>query len=201
MICAVKKKSKCNGPLSLHSYSKKNINDLFQSLEELQSFCQENQITHMMIVKEMEKDVRVRSWEKEKERHMEKKVNFSEVTEYVMKFSKMSGDPETSSVVFQRQDSKMSSSISSSNPTVNIHIVIEDKMSATARRRHEAQIRTKIYPSLDKYSSHYTVEIVAAFLEASILKNLALLDLEEDLKDYSKNFPSVIEKYVSLLIF
>ena len=76
-----------------------------------------------------------------------------------------------------------------------MHIIPEDKMAASSRRKYEGLIRTRISSVLDNFSSRSNIEIVGTFVDSLTLKNLAVnFKYDENSKDCSRNVQSVIEK-------
>lgn len=167
-----------------------------QTLDELRTFGEENKVTHIITLKANDQGtVCVMSWEKDKERYQERKVGFQEVVDHIARYSKTSYDYLEGNV--QRQDSKTSTSESSSgSQKFNINIIPQDdRMSANLKKKYEIQIKSRICPKLDNFSSRPNIEIVGVFIESVIMKNLAAnFELDEDSKDYSKNVQSIIEK-------
>lgn len=181
---------------SLYSLSLLILSDFFfQTIDELLAFSEENKVTHIITLKESDqKAVRIWSWEKDKERYQERKVGFKEVIDHIIRFSKSCNDHVEGSI--HRQESKTSNSESSSgSQKFNIHIIPEDKIPASSRRKYEIQIRSRISSILENFSSRPNIEIVGTFIDALTLKNLAVnFKYDEDSKDFSRNVQSIIER-------
>lgn len=134
------------------------------------------------------------SWDVDKERYQERKFGFQEVADYIVRYSKTTNDFADVSV--QRLDSKTSTNESfSGSQKFNINIISEDKMSGNLRKKYELQIKSRMCPKLENFSSRPNIEIVGVFIDSAIMKLLAAnFELDEDSKDYSKNVQSIIEK-------
>nr|CAD7463560.1 unnamed protein product [Timema tahoe] len=175
------------------------ILDAIQSLEEVQDYCREQLVPHMVLFKDTETTtVRVRSWKRERDRFQEKKVNISELVEFIQRLVKctMVGEGSDVAPLFSRCESKGSSETSSNSviPAVTFSFVTDEKMNVTQRRRAENQIMPHLGPTLQRLSTKVQVEVLVVNVETAIIKTLAShLELNQDTTVFQKSVGTIIE--------
>ncbi|KAJ4436658.1 hypothetical protein ANN_16789 [Periplaneta americana] len=174
--------------------------DSLQSLEEIQSYCQENLIQHIVMLKDIETGtLRVRSWEKE--RFQEKKVNTSDLVEYLQRMLKSSSELTDSNNMLTKSESKPqstdpASSPSVGNPLLNFSFVTVEKYPTNTRKRFEAQMMSHMSNTLQCLSAKVRVEVLALTLESAVVKTLAThLELDSDQQEFQKSIGFVIERH------
>nr|CAD7397393.1 unnamed protein product [Timema cristinae] len=171
------------------------------SLEEVQDYCREQLVPHMVLFKDTETTtVRVRSWKRERDRFQEKKVNVSELVEFIQRLVKctMVGEGSDVAPLFSRSESKGSSETSSNSviPAVTFSFVTDEKMNVTQRRRAENQIMPHLGPTLQRLSNKVRVEVLVVNVEAAIIKTLAShLELNQDTTVFQKSVGTIIERH------
>ncbi|XP_066996679.1 eIF-2-alpha kinase GCN2 [Anabrus simplex] len=171
--------------------------DNAQTLEEVQHYCREMSVTHIVMLKDTEAGVlRVRSLEKD--RFQERKVNSSELVDCLLRLIRSSNDASESNPVLLRAESKVysSSEIPAGSPLVNFSILTSGKPNANTRRRYENQAMSHIAPTLQQFSSRIRVEVLVLCIEIEVIKTLAInLDLNSDIQDFQKSVVLVTEKH------
>jgi len=161
------------------------------TMEEILEYCQENSISHIVLLRNG--TLRVLTWERD--RFQEKKWNtIQDIVEYLQRQS------ETIPIL-NRSESKMSTndiSIAPSNPVnVNINFILSDrdKLSGSGRRSFKNTILAQMSSYLQRISHKIPVEIFAVFLEMSVIRTIiSFLEIDEEEQTFQKSIQIVIDK-------
>ncbi|XP_030854895.1 eIF-2-alpha kinase GCN2 isoform X1 [Strongylocentrotus purpuratus] len=165
------------------------------SLEEAQDYCRAMGISHLVILKDSDTLIKVRSFDKEKV-IVESSVGFYNLVEHLqMKLNKVELT-EQSPQVASKSKSIYDANQGSSLPQYRVYFVTMDKLDNNARKRYERQIQVRIEPVLEMFSSRCIVVVIAVDLPLCVLKNMAvMLDFDGDGSSYQASVLSVTEKY------
>ncbi|XP_041467880.1 eIF-2-alpha kinase GCN2-like isoform X1 [Lytechinus variegatus] len=165
------------------------------SLEEAQDYCRAMGISHLVILKDSETLIKVRSFDKEKV-IVESSVNFYNLVEHLqMKFSKVELT-EQSPQVTSKSKSIYDVNQGSGLPQYRVDFITMDKLDNNARKRYERQIQVRIESVLEMFSSRCIVVVIAVDLPLCVLKNMAvMLDFDSDGNSFQASVSSVTEKY------
>lgn len=166
------------------------------TMEETLEYCQENSISHIILLRNG--TLRVQTWERD--RFQEKKWNtIQDIVEYLQRQS------ETTLPILNRSESKMSAnndiSVAPSNPVnVNINFILSerDKLSGSGRRSFKNTILAQMSSYLQRISHKVPIEIFAVFLEMSVIRTIiSFLEIDEEEQAFQKSIQIVIDKCVS----
>ncbi|XP_075532445.1 eukaryotic translation initiation factor 2 alpha kinase Gcn2 [Dermacentor variabilis] len=150
-------------------------------IEEASSFCRENFVPHLALLKEAEPGyLRLRSLEKD--RFTEKRLSVSELCELFEK------TPPTEPA---RQE------VNSSGPTLRIVFSVAEKVSTSNRRRYESQIAAQLAPLAQGFLGRVSVvDVIAVELTGDVLRSaVALLNMEADGRSYEGSVTALVEKH------
>lgn len=165
------------------------------TMEEILEYCQENTISHIILLRNG--TLRVQTWERD--RFQEKKWNtIQDIVEYLQRQS------EATLPILNRSESKMSAnndmSVAPSNPVnVNINFILSerDKLSGSGRRSFKNTILAQMSSYLQRISHKVSIEIFAVFLEISVIRTIiSFLEIDEEEQAFQKSIQIVIDKYV-----
>lgn len=168
------------------------------TMEEILEYCQENSISHIVLLRNG--TLRVQTWERD--RFQEKKWNtIQDIVEYLQRQS------ETALPILNRSESKMSTnndiSVAPSNPVnvqSNINFILSerDKLSGSGRRSFKNTILAQMSSYLQRISHKVPIEIFAVFLEMSVIRTIiSFLEIDEEEQAFQKSIQIVIDKCVS----
>eukprot|EP00057_Strongylocentrotus_purpuratus_P031627 XP_785160.3 PREDICTED: eukaryotic translation initiation factor 2-alpha kinase 4 [Strongylocentrotus purpuratus] len=130
------------------------------SLEEAQDYCRAMGISHLVILKDSDTLIKVRSFDKEKV-IVESSVGFYNLVEHLqMKLNKVELT-EQSPQVASKSKSIYDANQGSSLPQYRVYFVTMDKLDNNARKRYERQIQVRIEPVLEMFSSRCIVVVIA----------------------------------------
>lgn len=163
------------------------------TMEEILEYCQENSISHIVLLRNG--TLRVLTWERD--RFQEKKWNtIQDIVEYLQRQS------ETALPILNRSESKVSAndiSIAPSNPVnFNVHIVLSerDKLPGSGKRSLKNTILTQMSSYLQRISHKVPVEIFAVSLEMSVVRTIfSFLEIDEEEQAFQKSIQIVIDKH------
>lgn len=175
---------------------KSSLMDSLQSLEEIQDYCQENLVPHIVMLKDIETGtLRVRSWEKE--RFQERKVSVSGLVEFLQQLLKSSGETAEMNNMLTRSECKMASADPvGGNPLVNFNFLTVEKYPTNIRKRYEVQMMSHMSSTLQCLSAKVRVEVLALNLESAVIKTLAThLELDLNQQDFQKSIGLVTERH------
>lgn len=161
-------------------------------MEEILEYCQENSISHIVLLRNS--TLRVLTWERD--RFQEKKWNtIQDIVEYLQRQS------EIALPILNRSESKISAndiSVAPSNPVnVNINFILSerDKLSGSGRRSFKNTILAQMSSYLQRISHKVPVEIFAVFLEMSVVRTMiSFLEIDEEEQAFQKSIQIVIDK-------
>lgn len=162
------------------------------TMEEILEYCQENSISHIVLLRNG--TLRVQTWERD--RFQEKKWNtIQDIVEYLQRQS------DTALPMLNRSESKVSTndvSVAPSNPVnANINFVLSerDKLSGSGRRSFKNTILALMSSYLQRISHKVPVEIFAVFLEMSVIRTIiSFLEIDEEEQVFQKSIQIVIDK-------
>jgi len=162
------------------------------TMEEILEYCQENFISHIVLLRNG--ILRVQTWERD--RFQEKKWNtIQDIVEYLQRQS------EIVLPILNRSDSKVSTndiSIVPSNPVnANITFILSerDKLSGSGRRSFKNTISAQMSSYLQRFSHKIPVEIFAVFLEMSVIRTIiSFLEIDDEEQIFQKSIQIVIDK-------
>ena len=162
------------------------------TMEEILEYCQENSISHIVLLRNS--TLRVLTWERD--RFQEKKWNtIQDIVEYLQRQS------ENALPILNRSESKMSAndiSVVPSNPinvTVGFILSERDKLSGSGKRSFKNTILAQMSSYLQRISHKVPVEIFAVFLEISVIRTLiSFLEIDEEEQAFQKSIQIVIDK-------
>ncbi|XP_011860322.1 PREDICTED: eukaryotic translation initiation factor 2-alpha kinase 4 [Vollenhovia emeryi] len=164
------------------------------TMEEILEYCQENSISHIVLLRNG--TLRVQTWERD--RFHEKKWNTTQdIVEYLQRQS------EAALPILNRSESKLSANndipVASSNPVnININFVLSerDKVSGSGRRSYKNTILAQTSSYLQRISHKVPVEIFAVFLEMSVIRTIiSFLEIDEEEQTFQKSIQIVINKH------
>lgn len=163
------------------------------TMEEILEYCQENSISHIVLLRNG--TLRVQTWERD--RFQEKKWNtIQDIVEYLQRQSS-----EITLPILNRSESKMSGndiSVANNNPVnVNINFILSerDKISGSGRRSFKNTILAQMSSYLQRISHKVPVEIFAVFLEMSVIRTMiSFLEIDEEEQAFQKSIQIVIDK-------
>ncbi|KAL6267393.1 hypothetical protein P5V15_000468 [Pogonomyrmex californicus] len=163
------------------------------TMEEILEYCQENSISHIVLLRNG--TLRVQTWERD--RFQEKKWNtIQDIVEYLQRQS------ETALPILSRSESKMSANdvtVTPSNPVnANINFILSerDKLSGSGRRSFKNTILAQMSSYLQRISHKVPVEIFAVFLEMSVIRTIiSFLEIDEEEQVFQKSIQIVIDKH------
>ncbi|XP_011337588.1 eIF-2-alpha kinase GCN2 isoform X2 [Ooceraea biroi] len=165
------------------------------AMEEIPEYCQENSISHIVLLRNG--TLRVQTWERD--RFQEKKWNtIQDIVEYLQRQS------ETALPILNRSESKVSTNDvsvapTSSNPVnANINFVLSerDKLSGSGRRSFKNSILAQMSSYLQRISHKVPVEIFAVFLDMSVIRTIiSFLEIDEDEQVFQKSIQILIDKH------
>ncbi|XP_063231098.1 eIF-2-alpha kinase GCN2 isoform X2 [Bacillus rossius redtenbacheri] len=171
-----------------------NLLDAIQSLEEVQDWCREMMVSNIVLLKETEAtSVRVRSWDKERERFQEKRVATADLVDFLQRTLEV-GDVSLS---LTRSDSKTSTNCEPApTQSVNVNFVLDERINAVQRRRVENQVISQLTSTLQRLSSRVRVEVLVLSVDSVVIKTLVShLDLDADTTDFQKSIGLIIERH------
>lgn len=163
--------------------------------EEVLEYCRENSITYVVMLKCGEKgNLRVQTWERD--RYQERKINSSEILDYLQRQS------ENLLPSLNRSESKISTNtetpVTSHNPVnVNISFVLSerDKISGSGRRSFKNTILAQMTSCLQRISHKVTIEVFAVFLEMAVIRTMvSFLEIDEKEQEFERSIQLVIDK-------
>ncbi|XP_028351294.1 eIF-2-alpha kinase GCN2 isoform X5 [Physeter macrocephalus] len=170
--------------------------DWSQSQEELQEYCRHHEITYVALVSDKEGNhVKVKSFEKE--RQTEKRVLESDLVDHVVQKlrTKVSDERTTREASDNLAVQNLKGSFSNASGLFEIHgatvfpivsVVAPEKLSASARRRYETQVQTRLQTSLaNLHQKSSEIEILAVDLPKETI--LQFLSLEWDADEQAFN--------------
>ena len=177
--------------------------DTTQDLEEIQDICKENNVSHIVILKDGDSKFKVRSYEKEKFVENKKELNTnSDIVDYIVQklHSVRQESPENKQVAveLQSQASTGGSSSSSSMPQCCTSFIQPDnsKMSSTIKRRVESQVYSNLSNTLTNISSKCKVEILALDLDINVIRTIAShFDLGMSEQAFEESISLIIDKH------
>ncbi|XP_070151406.1 eIF-2-alpha kinase GCN2 isoform X2 [Polyergus mexicanus] len=163
------------------------------TMEEILEYCQENSISHIVLLRNG--TLKVQTWERD--RFQEKKWNtIQDIAEYLQRQS------ETVLPILNRSESKVSAndvSIAPSNPVnANINFILSerDKLSGSGRRSFKNTILAQMSSYLQRISYKVPIEIFAVFLEMSVIRTIiSFLEIDEEEQIFQKSIQIVIDKH------
>ncbi|KAG5306395.1 E2AK4 kinase, partial [Pseudoatta argentina] len=163
------------------------------TMEEILEYCQENSISHIVLLRNS--TLRVLTWERD--RFQEKKWNtIQDIVEYLQRQS------ENALPILNRSESKMSTndiSVVPSNPinvTVGFILSERDKLSGSGKRSFKNTILAQMSSYLQRISHKVPVEIFAVFLEISVIRTLiSFLEIDEEEQAFQKSIQIIIDKH------
>ncbi|XP_073990600.1 eIF-2-alpha kinase GCN2-like isoform X2 [Rhodnius prolixus] len=162
-----------------------------ETMEEIQTYCQEMGILFVVILKETEPGfARVRSLAAD--RFSDKKIPYSELMEYIRRMkNKSNNDLGTISSMVKVRDSPL------------ITFILTEKLNPGAKRRYENQVMNVISPALQRLSSSVKIEVLViaieneAFLFLSLCLDMSAGNLE--INNFVKRYPRH-KKYVQKIM-
>ncbi|KAM5235707.1 eIF-2-alpha kinase GCN2 [Ctenodactylus gundi] len=170
--------------------------DWSQSQEELQEYCRHHEITYVALVSDKEgSHVKVKSFEKE--RQTEKRVPESDLVEHVLQKlrARVSDERSTREASDNLAVQNLKGSCSNASGLFEIHgapvvpivsVVAPEKLSASTRRRYEAQVQTRLQTTLaNLHQKSSEIEILAVDLPKETI--LQFLSLEWDADEQAFN--------------
>ncbi|XP_057398022.1 eIF-2-alpha kinase GCN2 isoform X2 [Balaenoptera acutorostrata] len=170
--------------------------DWSQSQEELQEYCRHHEITYVALVSDKEGNhVKVKSFEKE--RQTEKRVLESDLVDHVVQKlrTKVSDERTIREASDNLAVQNLKGSFSNASGLFEIHgatvvpivsVVAPEKLSASARRRYETQVQTRLQTSLaNLHQKSSEIEILAVDLPKETI--LQFLSLEWDADEQAFN--------------
>ncbi|XP_033000891.1 eIF-2-alpha kinase GCN2 isoform X1 [Lacerta agilis] len=179
--------------------------DWSQSQEELQEYCRCSGITYVALVSDKEGNhVKVKSFEKE--RQTEKRILESDLVDHLAqklrtKFCDERSNREISdNLPAPNLKGSFSNTSGMSEPhgTVvvpNVCIVPSEKLSASARRRYEVQVQTKLQTCIATLQQKSEVEILAVDLPKESIMHFLSLECDAD----EQTFYSTVKQLMSRL--
>ncbi|XP_074662114.1 eIF-2-alpha kinase GCN2-like [Tubulanus polymorphus] len=175
-----------------------------QSLEEIQDFCRDSFVSHLVILKDGESNTaRVKTFEKD--RITEKKMALHEIVDYIQgkllsaRIDTSDNTPlTTSKQTMQTYQINTDSNQSSGSPHLNITFLMPEvntKLASNSKRKIESQIHSKISTALQNLSSKSKVEVLSLDLDGKVLRTMAAcLDLDNK-EGYESSLGPVTEKH------
>nr|XP_004660829.2 eIF-2-alpha kinase GCN2 [Jaculus jaculus] len=170
--------------------------DWSQSQEELQEYCRHHEITYVALVSDKKgSHVKVKSFEKE--RQTEKCVLESDLVEHVMQKlrTKVSDERNIREASDNLAVQTLKGSFSNASGLFEIHgatvvpivsVIAPEKLSASTRRRYEAQVQTRLQNALaNLHQKSSEIEILAVDLPKETI--LQFLSLEWDADEQAFN--------------
>ncbi|XP_026676040.1 eIF-2-alpha kinase GCN2 [Diaphorina citri] len=168
-----------------------NLNDLVDTdFESIQSSCIEMRIPCIVFLKDTEPGTaRLRTLVKD--RFQEKRVNLNDLVDTVLRLLRADVSTVRCDVTRHRttSEARQSSGGDLSGPEVNVTLLVEERISAAARRRYEHQILTTLASSFQKLSPKIKIEVVGLHVEADFIRSfVSMLDVK-DTGGLIKKFP------------
>ncbi|KAM9294477.1 eIF-2-alpha kinase GCN2 [Gastrophryne carolinensis] len=163
--------------------------DWSESQDELQEYCRVNGITHAAIVSEKEGNhIKLKAFEKE--RQSEKRIPESDLVEYLLQKLRPKVSEERNREVMDNlagQNVKGSTSLHgqfeqhSSSIAPDISVIAPEKLSASARRRYETQVLSKLQATITNFQQRNTeIEILAVDLPKETIQCLLSLEYGDE---------------------
>ncbi|RMC00444.1 hypothetical protein DUI87_23054 [Hirundo rustica rustica] len=180
--------------------------DWSQSQEELQEYCRCSGITYVALVSEKEgSHVKVKSFEKD--RQTEKRILESDLVDHLVQKLKMKiGDERCSrettdnlSIPNQKGSFTNLSGVFESHGTLavpNVSVIAPEKLSASARRRQEIQVQTRLQTfisSLQQKTSE--IEILAVDLPKATVIHFLSLELDGDRQAFDATVRQLMSRW------
>ncbi|XP_033626734.1 eIF-2-alpha kinase GCN2-like isoform X1 [Asterias rubens] len=171
--------------------------DSTMSLEDIQDYCRAVNIMYLVLLKDRNEPVKIRSFDKEKQ-VTESRVDYYNVVETL--HQKMSTNKIESNETTQQIIAKLPllETTPNSNAT-NYNVTFVPRPEIGARKRHErvVRIQSKIEPVLDCISSKTTVEVVAVDLPLSVVKSsVAILDFDNGESCYASSVSTLRDTHI-----
>ncbi|XP_077179044.1 eIF-2-alpha kinase GCN2 isoform X2 [Paroedura picta] len=161
-----------------------------QSQEELQEYCRCSGITYLALISDKEGNhVKVKSFEKE--RQIEKRILETDLVDHVAQKLRTKVCDERSNreisdnlpVQNQKGSFSNTSGVFESHGTAvipNVCIVASEKLSASARRRFEIQVQTRLQTCIATLQKTNEVEILAVDLPKETIRHFLSLECDAD---------------------
>ncbi|XP_071485628.1 eIF-2-alpha kinase GCN2-like [Diadema antillarum] len=167
------------------------------SIGEAQDFCRFMGISHLVILKDSDPLIKVRSFDKDRSA-VESSVTFYNLVDHIQQkasINKVETTDQTPQVV-SRNKNTIDSIPSTILPQYRVRFVTMEKLDNNARKRSEFQIQLRIEPILAMFSSRCTVQVIAVDLPLSVLKNMAaMIEFDGDESSFRAGISTVTEKY------
>ncbi|KAI5707240.1 hypothetical protein M8J75_015941 [Diaphorina citri] len=164
--------------------------DQLEDFESIQSSCVEMRIPCIVFLKDTEPGTaRLRTLVKD--RFQEKRVNLNDLVDTVLRLLRADVSTVRCDVTRHRttSEARQSSGGDLSGPEVNVTLLVEERISAAARRRYEHQILTTLASSFQKLSPKIKIEVVGLHVEADFIRSfVSMLDVK-DTGGLIKKFP------------
>ncbi|XP_023245579.1 eIF-2-alpha kinase GCN2 [Copidosoma floridanum] len=189
--------------------NKKELGDIFRELwalnlkvdlieftvfEEIMEYCQENNINHVVMLKNGERgSLRILTWERD--RFQERKINTKELSDYFRQTE------NTTTAILNRSDSKpnpnndssVSSNPSSEKIAINFILTDKEKLSAGSKRNYKNAMLAQMSPFFDWCGYKNPFELFGVSLDMSVIRLFSsYLELNEDEQDFQKSLQELI---------
>ncbi|XP_014671944.1 PREDICTED: eukaryotic translation initiation factor 2-alpha kinase 4-like, partial [Priapulus caudatus] len=147
--------------------------DKVQNLEEVQEHCRTSGIPHLVVLKDVENELKVRTFENG--RMVDRKMTLAELVEMMQ--PKTSVSKQLSSC----DHSDVPKTSSGQAVSYNTRFLSTDRIPINQKRLYERQISTNISPTLEHLSTKMTVEVLATELPGAVVKTIAAyVDMENE---------------------